>query len=88
MKILFTLLKVPLEDSFFAITFSHVVFDLLQKSDDNMGIANKINYKSRTRVSFLLFLYLSTGSELNRQLSKWLDDSDLTFGPARAIIAP
>lgn len=29
-----------------------------------------------------------SGSQLNQQLDNWLDKAELTFGPARAIIAP
>lgn len=36
---------------------------------------------------FFVFFFVS-GSELNRQLDKWLNDAELSFGPARAIIAP
>jgi len=32
--------------------------------------------------------YTDSGSELGKQLDKWLNDAELSFGPARAIIAP
>lgn len=28
------------------------------------------------------------GNQLNQQLENWLDKAELTYGPARAIIAP
>lgn len=54
-----------------------------------LTIRNKHNkkimkYRNVWAFSFCLF----SGNQLNQQLDNWLDKAELTWGPARAIIAP
>lgn len=37
---------------------------------------------------FIISISYKLGSQLNQQLENWLDKAELTYGPARAIIAP
>lgn len=50
----------------------------------------KIFQESCKEITIIQCVKLSNyaGGQLNQQLENWLDKAELTYGPARAIIAP
>lgn len=39
-------------------------------------------------IAFIFCFEIFSGNQLSQQLENWLDKAELTYGPARAIIAP
>lgn len=47
----------------------------------------QINKNACKTIKLYIFDIFLTGAELDNQLSNWLDKADLSYGPARGIIA-
>jgi hypothetical protein len=51
-------------------------------------ICRDFRNKTLSLIRNFVFFFVPSGSELSKQLDNWLSAADLTYGPARAIIAP